>query len=67
MLAIVSWVCACGTHVKAMYETDAPATLRCPNPFCDNKHIVDGKVTELWVESAGDKWVRHDVSPLTVQ
>jgi hypothetical protein len=66
MLAVVSWVCDCGAHVKVMYDTVGTTTIRCPNASCHNTHIVDGQISEVWIESAGGKWVRHDVLPLVV-
>ena len=45
MLSVISWHCACGLHVKAMYETDGTTRVRCPDPKgkCQITHPVDGK------------------------
>ena len=40
MLAVISWQCDYGMHVKAMYETDGMTTVRCPQSFCNITHIV---------------------------
>ena len=66
MLAVISWECDCGTHVKAMYETDGMTTIRCPKPGCRTKHLVSGKVSELWVENADHVWTPHEVASLVV-
>ena len=66
MLAVVSWQCVCGLKVKAMYETDGKTTIRCPTPSCRATHIVDGKISEIWVDNDGNKWTAQDVAPLLV-
>jgi hypothetical protein len=63
MLAVVVWECICGTHVKAMYETDGRTVVRCPNLLCDAKHIVDGHITHFWVQEE-NVWKPRDVVPL---
>ena len=67
MLAVVSWKCDCGTHVKVMYDTDGKTRVRCPT--CPKIHAVDGKISHLWVSSGNDdtKWTEQDASPLIVQ
>lgn len=68
MLAVVSWVCECGTHVKVMYETDGSTTVRCPNAFCQKSYDVDGKISDLWANNEDEyKWTKQDVSRLIVQ
>jgi hypothetical protein len=67
MLAIVSWQCDCGAHVKAMYETDGHTVVRCPTPSCKTKHLIDGNITQFWVEDTERRWTMHDVSELIVR
>ena len=45
MLAVISWQCDCGTHVKVMYETQGVSTIRCPNSFCNFTRIITGRGT----------------------
>jgi hypothetical protein len=53
--------------IKVMYDTNGKTTVRCPNPSCQIAHVVDGKVTELWVETVDGRWTRHDVQTLVVR
>jgi hypothetical protein len=61
MLAVISWQCDCGTHVKVMYETEGVSTLRCPNGFCNCTRIVTGRVTSIWEDNGGG-WQVRDVA-----
>ena len=67
MLAVVSWQCGCGMNVKAMYETDEKTTVRCPNSYCKITHIVDGKVTGLWIKDGPATWRPHIFTDLIVR
>jgi hypothetical protein len=63
MLAVIVWDCICGNRVKAMYETDGKTVVRCPKPSCEAKHIVDGHITDLWVQKE-NVWQHHEILPL---
>jgi hypothetical protein len=58
MLSVMSWVCDCGSHVKVMNDTGGVATVRCPNPQCNNQRAIPGKRSDLWVEDAEHIWTR---------
>ena len=62
MPAVILWACDCGTHVRALYEVDGATAVRCPKPPCKIKHLVSGRVTQLWVEEAGI-WTALEVAP----
>lgn len=66
MLSVISWECDCGAHLKAMYETEGRTTIRCPEPVCRARHLVDGKVSNLWVQDANHVWQGREVAPLIV-
>ena len=65
MLAVISWQCDCGTHVKVMYETEGVSTIRCPNTFCNFTRIITGRVTSIWEDNGGG-WQVRDVTNLIV-
>ena len=67
MLAVVTWQCDCGMNVRAMYETDGQTRVRCPATFCKITHIVDGKITELWIRNDSTGWRERQFSDLIVQ
>ena len=64
MLSLVSWQCDCGMNVKAMYNTDGITKVRCPNTFCKMIHIVEGKITELWIKDDSANWRPYDFAGL---
>jgi hypothetical protein len=68
MLSVMSWRCACGLHVKAMYDADGTTTFRCPDPKgkCEITHAVGGKLSHLWVETAEQVWTPKNIAPLIV-
>ena len=43
MLSVISWECDCGTHLKAMYETEGRTTIRCPEPAAEPGISSTGK------------------------
>ena len=60
MANVVIWSCVCGIKKKILYDTTKPSvSVRCPNSSCQNKHIVSGEVTGLWIETEQDMW--HEV------
>jgi len=67
MLAVVSWQCDCGMNVKAMYETNGMTAVRCPGSFCKVTHMVDGKITELWINNDSTDWRQHQFDSLIVR
>ena len=65
MLAVISWQCDCGTHVKVMYETEGVSTVRCPNTPCGSRRLITGRITSIW-EDSGAGWQTRDVTNLIV-
>jgi hypothetical protein len=64
MQSVVVWTCNCGSEVKAMYDIDGTTTIRCPDVSCRTTHIVEGKVSKLWVRDFHKLWRPREVSDL---
>src|SRR4051812_10214017 len=65
MAAMIIWKCQCGCHVKAAYQPSGMSYVGCPRPPCTIKHIIDGKVTSLWMQygDADERWEQLPVEP----
>ena len=58
MAAVVVWLCACGVEYKAVFESSRRATaIRCATESCKTRHIISGKVTQLFMQTVpGNPW-----------
>ena len=66
MWSVTSWVCKCGDHLKVMYQTNGTTIIICPKPPCQNQHTVDGKVSDIWMETDDNIWTAIDPAPFTL-
>jgi hypothetical protein len=66
MPAVILWKCRCGCRVKALFEPNGLAIVRCPKPPCVRRHEVPGHIARMWSEEKADSWREHDVLKLIV-
>src|SRR5256885_7317106 len=41
--------------------------MRSPNSFCKITHIVDGRITEVWIKDDSPHWRRHQCDSLIIR
>jgi len=66
MLAVVTWVCDCGTRVKTVYDSGGQTIIRCPQSGCEATRILHGGVKSVWTENSDGSWTPQSVASLLV-